>query len=130
MFGIALGLGYILIAVHRFAAGSCAWQMLCIVGCLLIVAGEVNIITTRKRRRKAMRLKAKSKDDIIEGLEAENLELSIRCCDLKTRITKLESQNKDLEQELLEVRERYADLLDRYIKTMERTVKIDEQRDI
>lgn len=58
-----------------------------------------------------MRLKVKSKDDIIDELEDRNIELFKSYCDLKLHNFNLESQNKDLEQELSEVRERYADLL-------------------
>lgn len=76
-----------------------------------------------------MRPKAKSKDQLIEELEEENIKLVRGYCDLKLHSIELERRNDDLGQELSEVRERYADLLERYIKTMERMVRIDEQRE-
>lgn len=75
-----------------------------------------------------MRPKTKSKEQLIEELEAENLELAKRCCDLKIVKHNLGDSIRALEAELEAEKERYADLLERHIAMMERTVRINEQR--
>jgi hypothetical protein len=75
-----------------------------------------------------MRPKTKSKDQLIEELEAEKLELAKKRSDLILLNISMEGEIGELRAELEAERERYADLLERYIKTMERMVRIDEQR--